>query len=312
MSENTPEICVRCNKSVKTGLKCIKCGKLSHSCCLKLMKSAKFMPDGTVICCAANDGTVDVEPKKLVPNEKLLDVSAATDKIKIKYLEELLKQKDVTIKKQEELSDQKDHTIKSLETALTALNQQIDLLKQSRVNTCANKADNLNFANALKLTNNIPSTATNPSHSSGNNPQNPPKNQINTKITPLAVSSAVHMANANTVCNEIIKLNNPNSENQPGYRRRRTNLLIGSNDDTNTCPFKAAAPRTVKEFDATNFEPDVDIEELEKYIKSFASSATVEKLDCRFPAVYASFKITVAFEEADKILVSEMWPSKVY
>ncbi|CAH1104419.1 unnamed protein product [Psylliodes chrysocephalus] len=182
----------------------------------------------------------------------------------------------------------------------------------------ANNADNSSFANALKLVNNNSSTATNQSHPSSNNIQISPENQLNRKITPSALSSAVHMANANTVCNEIINLNhnvnprNNRSHNQSDNKRRRPNLLVGSNDDAKTCPFKAAAPRIVKEFYATNFEPDVDVEELDKYIKSFAPSASVEKLDCRFPAVYSSFKITVASGEADKILVPEMWPSKVY
>lgn len=132
--------CVRCKSTtIKTGFRCRNCGRLSHKSCLKDMKNVKYYKDDTITCCDS-EGVVSPSKDKskkrtssssstssvYLPNAAFLggDNQNIADKITIKYLEEIIRQKDEIIK-------QKELVISTQVLAIEALTEQIKLIKHS-------------------------------------------------------------------------------------------------------------------------------------------------------------------------------------
>ncbi|CAH1107688.1 unnamed protein product [Psylliodes chrysocephalus] len=287
--ENLKNICVRCKKTVGTGIKCVNCGTLSHKCCLKLLKNVKFLDNLNCICCSSDDHNKE-------ESVAINDVSV-TDKITIKYLEELIKQKEIIINTQE-------IAIKNQDIAIQCLNDQILHLKNITSNT-----------SSLQLNLDVPtySRAVEKSSSVCNKTdfsvtgKNSATNQK--AITRETLSNAVLNTKSRQVCQDLINITRGKSQDEIPKHNARS-LLKGSNGNTTECPFKAAFAysNTERQYHATNFEPDVDLLELTNYLKIYAPNVIVEKLNSRQPTLYASFKVSVPANEADSILKSEIWP----
>ncbi|CAH1110971.1 unnamed protein product [Psylliodes chrysocephalus] len=268
-----------------------KCGRLSHNCCLKLMKNVIFNQDETVICCS----DVEVEGVTLDHENTSVseivsdDVTNSTDKITIKYLDELIKQKDLIIRNQD--------------IAINALQEQIKLLKHKNPEQEAEK----NGKQSLPINNKSHSTvtATNSKISKDKQP-----------ISKQQVSRAMLNVESERICQNIVGLGNAGADPKPAQKRSGRNILTGSGLSTSGCPFKAAdlVPNLINKpryYHATHFEPQTDEIELFNYLKGFAANVKVEKLNARQPEMYASFKISVPENESEKILNAEIWPDKV-
>lgn len=300
MSENSAEvtvlsnICIRCRKKVTTGTVCKKCGTLSHNCCLKDKKNVRFFKDGTVICCGdTEEKKSDSSAEPEIQLEEQLG-AAFVDKLTIKYLEDLIQQKDLTIKNQE--------------IAITSLREQLELMKQMVPNLNStlrpSTSSKLLTTEKGKLYNDV----------AGSNTQVPTQ-----QIAKNIVTSAIHNAKAEQVCHEIVNLTNDKRpfRNENGTRSR--NILVGNNENLENCPFKAARSsaenkrndNNIKSYHVTNLEPNVDDKELLKYLQNIAPHVRLEKLNSRYPQSYASFKVSVPADESDCILKSDIWPSYV-
>lgn len=51
INSETATNCKRCLKRAPNGVKCIKCGRVSHPSCLKAVKNVKFHEDNLITCC---------------------------------------------------------------------------------------------------------------------------------------------------------------------------------------------------------------------------------------------------------------------
>ncbi|CAH1106311.1 unnamed protein product [Psylliodes chrysocephalus] len=304
MSENgnAPSVtCVRCKKTVTTGIKCIKCGTLSHNSCLKSLKTVTFLSDGSVICCSDPDNSNNLSevPKVQSKVQEIIESrDNSVDKITIKYLEELMKQKDITIKNQE--------------VAITALNEQIILLKKFNAmsssdskNTCQPLSiGNAEVWNTTQRRDRAPTKNNSSENSDGNS-----------KLTSAAIQTAVYNAEATSLCNDIINLNqrtsttNSFNRNNTIKRTKPRNLLVGTSDDHT---LKAATYEVMTFFHSTNWNPDTTIDEVKSHLKKIDSKIEVKQLNSRFPAKYASFKVSVPKVSASTFLRPEVWPKGVY
>lgn len=112
------KVCKKCKKVPQNGLKCISCGTISHAGCLKRIDSVKFLDGNTVLCCNDYSGEENMASDKVdkvnIANSSLsstIDNSQEeVGKIKIMYLEQLLKQKDTLIATLEDkINILKDH-----------------------------------------------------------------------------------------------------------------------------------------------------------------------------------------------------------
>lgn len=303
---STTNKCKRCKNPVQTGLKCIVCGIVSHKSCLNALKTVEFIDNTTVNCCIDNTGNQNINSTLI--NERQ-ENSASTlesspiniNELKIKYLEELLKQKDLTIENQ-------SIAISSLQQQLLYLSQELKLKDKSTdaaaLSSTVLSSNNLSATHADKFPNQF-----NPS-----NVSNPIK--VSSTITPAAVSQAVHLAKAHKVCSEVINLNKDMQDNslinRPLPQKRSRNILVGgANNLSGNITLKSANNSAFRHFHTTNWDPKTEETAVLEYLRSVASEVQVEKLNSRNPSRYASFKVSLPKDEADKITKPEIWPSGI-
>lgn len=279
-------VCKRCNKTVTTGLKCRTCGIVSHRSCLKTI-NAKFLDDFTVDCCINQP----MKPVDTTNTNINIDVEKSVDQIKVTYLEEIIRQKDLLINNQEML-------IKSLQAQISLLNQQMStqtVLAPTAASsnsyakvTANNKNKQLAKTETVVKQNQKPSTSL---------------------ITPSNLSHAIHTTQTSKMCQEIINLTN---DVQVGTKRNSRNLLVGNAEShCDNVSFKSAKYTRMRHFHVTNCDPATTKDALKTYLTEFIPEVQIEVLTSRNPTHYSSFKISVPSSEASKILKAELWPSGV-
>lgn len=288
--------CTRCKNPARTGIRCIRCGKVSHKSCLKIMKNVKFLDDDNVICCAAEvpDNLTDLQVNAAPSKEnivKSVTISDDVDKIRISYLEEIICLKDLIINNQA--------------LAITALTDQIALLKDS-------------LSRGLdQLSNDLPHSVI--KHSNIKSVDRATSSSTSTAspvISQKTVANAIHNAKALTVCTETINLENDTikqPQHKSSNKTRARKILIGKQENS-LCPFKAAETRPTRriyEYHVTNLNPDTDVAALCGYLKGFAPNVIVDKLNSKNPQRYSSFKVAVPEDESVCILNSSIWPQDV-
>lgn len=290
--------CVRCKQPIKVGLKCTRCGRLTHKACVKLLKNATVLDSSSIICC---DNLPTVVDSCVASDPNVTDVITKNDTndillVKIKYLEEIIKQKDLIIENQN--------------IAINALTDQISLLKQSGRN-------DLTYSSVLQCqpahgaVNRNTSSSTKLDESKVATPSSSLSLKATLPITTQDVSSAIHSIEARRICDNIINIESDRKVDRPLRSRKIRNVLVGNATEPESCPFKAASFLRLKHFHATNFDVCVDEQELLKYLRGFAPNVEVRKLVSRNPTRYSSFKISVPYEDVDKIVVAEIWPKEV-
>lgn len=307
-NKNVASSCARCKQMIKVGLKCIRCGRLTHKACAKLSKSMTVLESGGIICCG-DPSKIDVKHSEAQVStvkpvvEDIVDV----DCMKIGYLEELLKQKDLIIENQS--------------IAINALKDQIFLLKQQQQNLASKyeskKGHHKSFpipTKQIDATSSIPaakSTSTAASTSTSISSSIPNASTSPTAITVQDVSEAIHNIEARRVCDSLVNIERDINFNRPTRPRRDRRILVGSGDELSGCPFKAASLARLEHFHATNFGVDIQESELCNYLRGFAPNVIVRKLQSRSPDSYSSFKISVPQDEVDNIQAVNIWPREV-
>lgn len=273
--------CRRCKGAVQSGLKCINCGIVSHKSCLKIMKNVQFIDDKTVSCC--DGGPEDVKRK----GDSGAGINCDDpDKIRIKYLEELNKQKDLVIANQA--------------IAIKSLQEQVELLKRNPLN---NKVPRKSI---IQDTEKYQFNTTNP-----------------VEVNAPSVSGALHQATASSICRNIINLNddinntnlNQNKEEkkplyQSKYKTRPTRkLVIGNSKNTSVNLIKAI--QTTKAFHVSKLDPKTTETQLEDFLKQLVVEPRVEAIKSKYPEIYSSFKITIKEADVPSILNPSNWPDGV-
>lgn len=306
-AKDVANYCVRCKQPIKIGIKCNRCGRLAHKACAKLLKNALLLDGERMICCGdfstkMSERVIDVEGV----TEEEITTSGEFYRMKIKYMEEIIKQKDLIIMNQG--------------IAITALTDQNELLKRQILDLSDNisQSTQKNVVSHAKLskvskpvkrstTINTTSTVTAPEISIASRQEEAPGHTV----TIQDVSKAIHNIEARRICDDIVNVESDIITERRNQTRNSRSVLVGCGNDQKSCPFKAASLVKFKEFHATNFEVNVDEVELCSYLKGFVPDIQVKKLVSRNPNRYSSFKISVPYAEVDKILVPEIWPNEV-
>lgn len=295
---SSTNICKRCNSSVTNGHKCRKCGTLSHKSCLKAIK-ATFYEDSTVDCCL--NAPVSAKKSNIAKNESTVnnvDLDKSIEQIRIAYLEEIIRQKDLVINNQAML-------VESLQAQLTLLSSNISARTESN-SKVPSKPKSSSYSEMTSNGNN----------KSANKMDFSEQQKTSKKIMSSDVSCAIHTAKASKLCHDVINLANDVEEkpinSMKSQKNRRRNLLVGSADsDNGSSSFKSAKIIQMKHFHITNCDPNTTQEVLKLHLNKIVPMVQVESLKSRNPEQYSSFKISIPILEAPKILKAELWPSGV-
>lgn len=285
--------CKRCRKEAKTGLRCVVCGNISHKSCLSSLKNILYLDELNINCCSDTSEATTSAPSA---------PECTIDEIRIKYLEELLVQKDLIISNQE--------------IAIKALQGQVNLIsKELSTHKIDQRTPKINVNNSSPVPNLVNNNKISEPPRFNRSPVNMNSNSgINShKFTPAGVSSAIHEANTTSKCNDIINLNNTPSSNNRHYtpNLKPKNLLIGTLSDNNQ-NLKAAKLEKLKYFHSTNWKPATTVVEVKEYLKNIDPPVEVVQLNSRFPEKYSSFKIAAPDSVVHEVLRAEIWPQGIY
>lgn len=300
---------------------------MSHKSCLNVLKGVKFIDDATVICCSdtpidSAQGSVSSEQNNVILNtvnpvvSTPVNSTSGLEELKIKYLEELLRQKDLTILNQ-------TIAINSLQEQVAYLKREIKSQENTAIDNVVTKGtcEGDSYASKAKQ-----GTQTISKNNNKNKDKNKSNNSYNKApiISSTAVSHSVHLAQTQKVCQDLIYLNkdiqDPSGQATPKDnvrtvhvpRRKSRNILVGDGKqlpDSNL--LKSAKVTELKYFHSTYWDPETDEGALSDYLRHFTTEVQVERLNSRNPTRYASFKISVPTAEAHKITKPEIWPNGV-
>ncbi|KAG5892067.1 hypothetical protein JTB14_022725 [Gonioctena quinquepunctata] len=85
-----------CQKVAQSGLKCTSCGTLSHTGCLELLKSVKYLDDHNILCCDEMQNTMEDEPDGSfdTASDLIIEDSKA---MKLRYLKTIIEKNQLLI-----------------------------------------------------------------------------------------------------------------------------------------------------------------------------------------------------------------------
>lgn len=314
VSEARVNCCKRCKQQTQNGLKCIVCGVITHQSCAKQLKGVKFISEGHINCCVSDSSTANVDKHKY---PALVDAKS----VEIKYLKELLKQKDLII-----------------ETQVTAISNQADLIDslKDQINMLKNKVKAVTFP--PKSTSIPPVTQEDPvatvqdaSGAAGNLFE-----FDGTRVHAAAVEGGQSVAyqqrpgtsrqamleiaaagKVQPVSTGLLKQGRQDEQGfklvehrKRGQQKQRLNKpVIGELPEDGGCHLKAAM--TYNYWHVYKLDPNTTAGDLKDYLKREFPEVLVENLKSRNPEEYASFKIAVSERNRDSIRKPSLWPAGV-
>ncbi|KAK5645126.1 hypothetical protein RI129_006426 [Pyrocoelia pectoralis] len=279
--------CKKCKAKVTTGIKCKNCGNYFHLSCAKLVKSVKFISENEITCC----DDLNADDKDF--NEALILIADENGKVDIRIINYILKQKDIIIS---ELRNQIDSLKYQLDHKLTKLkcNEGLHTL-QSTNGSPVNCADNMEH---FKQDNSL--TDINP---------------LNNKQIELSTNSKI---DSNNEHKKNMVATNDNSENEvkdslwttvvskKSNRRPRQNHIIVGDKVNNVSSIKAIKKKA--HLFVSRLEPDTKPEAVTNLLKQEFPEVECEPITTKYPNLYASFKITINFDNFSKAMEPNKWP----
>lgn len=326
-----PKGCKRCGNIAKSGLKCIKCGVLTHKKCCERLKLRVY---NLINCCDEITDEVgdDAESTQIASSDVVEEpADATTSEIEIFYLKQMLRQKDVIIENQN--------------VAITALQDQVQLLKSSvympsatsngpkpmqRLKKAADsssyakvtvnksetyrKTDNTSGGNSLEIATDNRGRTVRFESENGDSDVNINKQTI----TSEKVRNAIHSAQKHQKLNSIINLGGdsgfPKTSNTPGVNEHRRNNygnrnqpIVGKKVINESSGLKAAVRKAF--LHVYKLHPDTELDTLTAYLQPTFPEVKIEKITSLRPEHYSSFKVEVDFDNMEKIKDPELWPA---
>lgn len=280
--------CIFCKRAAITKLvKCSVCGKELHRFCCE----SRGLPiSGTTTkCCEVRTNEEDNETSQLQNTDMLV--------MEIKYLKEIIKEKDNIIKDKLSIIADKEFII--------------EILKNNKSPDAPSTGNKMQQNKMESIT--VP-TGTQRSLSPANNAVKKP-NPIATvsttnKITLQEVSEACLNAEASLNSNEKVANKNTNeswSTVAAKKPRPKTNTIVGT--QTSTSNLKAV-PRQ-RFVHVYRLSPETTEEKVKEFVKPKCPEVTVQKVNSKYPKEYSSFKVGVNVENEVKVLDPDFWPAGV-
>lgn len=346
VSDASTKTCKRCKKVPQTGLKCINCDTISHPGCLKLLENIQFIDEKTIKCCNNVNGTNSLMEDRIVQDDEEINISfsSANDqtddssKLEIKYLKELLRQKDVYITSLEDkINILKEHillikhinkplpetplgTIPNNKTNVTARIGKNDLQKAKSVTKAVRPSPSENVK-LLGSSSTVSANSTPQTEGQDKNsyfmgvtssltvsPRNGATNtqtftrQNRNKITKRDVSAA--LVSANEINDKV---------NKDGYKtvsyKKRTNksTVVGSMNDFSTNKLKAMD--NLAFLHVSKMHRDITSVDLAEYLRSMFPEVICDKMKSKYPQYYSAFKVTIHQKNLEAAMTPSIWPA---
>ncbi|CAH1109353.1 unnamed protein product [Psylliodes chrysocephalus] len=244
--------CKRCKKSVTTGLTCVICGVVSHPSCLKSVKHAVIIDDNTCNCCSDNSSEQIPPSVSHKPSYSISELE-----MKVKFLEEIIRNKDMIVYNQE--------------IAIRSLQSQVDFLKQGSIVDTSTKINKAESQPTVFYQNNR-NTAI----------HEPQGNSSKPAFTSTVVSSAIANAHASNTCHNLIHMNRDSTSQSEFYnlkaRKPTKKLLTGNMNADSSFNLKASITQEMKYLHSTKWDPNTVEDELSKYLQISGHSLRVDTI----------------------------------
>ncbi|KAK4876487.1 hypothetical protein RN001_012909 [Aquatica leii] len=293
--------CKRCNKVPQTTVECIVCNSCFHPSCAKYTKNIIFIDDKYVNCCDLTSNNGELEQ---VRNTSEVDIY----KIELKYLHELLKQKDLVIKNQQ-------IAIESLQNQILMINE---YSKISKIHNNVDKDKDVRTFNVRDKNVTVSQHAVNKQNSSKGNNVKTNKNidnqscSLNTDASSNRKNtySSVVMANDNsaTVYANVNKpLNQEKKINDTLKTSKTSNLIVyGKNDAAEILGIQKNSF-----FFLTRVQPKNEVDDVIKFLtKNNINVVSCVNLPTKYNT-YKSFKVGIASTDTEKIMSQDLWGNNI-
>ena len=307
--------CKKCKSLPITGLRCVRCGSLSHPSCVKLLKNVKIISETQIVCCDSDDGMSKNENNYLTPQP--VDASSINN------------------------SDN-DNILMLINVAMQPLLQKIEMLRKEVYDL---KENNKDLVRLLTNNGNVPSFASKFPSKPISAHTNKCKYEDLNKPDPslkkqIPVIRNVDKASKRNEDNECIQKSADDtkqteqtlgSSDEDGHfldtekenpwvepKRRSKNKKKPQFSITGTSQYNADAGNNFKStyvkkawYYVGKVSQETDIDAVKSYIcdKLSSEDVTVEKLPVK--GSYQSFRVGVLFAFKDVLFKEEFWPQGV-
>lgn len=322
--------CKRCKSIAQSGLKCIKCGVVSHNSCVSRLKNITVIDDKSIICC----DFAETERSDVIDNDFDVSFSSAKDVMQqktgelyfmeVSHLKEIIVQKDIIIENQKDV-------ISSLKEQICLLNKILnkEVIKSDSICVVPSdkqilKPNKNNWSRATRQPGPAPKEETlactvSNAHQNLSMPtvksQNLTKptnnscssNEKVNKISTDDVSNALKLNLTKIKCQEIIHLNEDPFTEVKHKKKRKSNKTIVGNMDLGENP-KVKAASKLAFLHVFKLHPDTTAEELTSIINPTFPEAFCEKIKSMYPRFYSSFKVTINEANLNNAWNPEVWP----
>lgn len=297
-SENSQlKTCKKCHGTPQSGVKCKKCGSVTHPGCVKYLKNIIILDDHNIICCENNVQSEVIEVShNSVSNEYKTEIS---------YLKDTIKQKDDIIFYQKEL--------------IESLKKQVQLYEKLQLNAVPkeapskqvnNESTKLNLIKQTKNSNCLDLQLDTHSAPLNSNIKNPVPSTYAKALGTKQRQKCDELININSDIksdNSIFEQNKDKKEIRPVANKKRkhnNNTTLGNLTDN--CEISAIESR--RSLFVSRLKPTTTGEQLAKHLTNYKIKYTnIEKLNIKSEEI-AAFKITVPVSEVDNINNSQAWP----
>jgi len=320
MADRQLASCSYCQKTVsKNGIKCPNCENSYHPSCSDRVNKSKS--EGNFLCCKINENS---ENEIFAPKNR-------------DWFQELINLKNEIIKSKEEIIISKEQTIqclfeknKLLEERILHLSQNItyempkdgdNQMKEKSLVSVAAVLNEEQGENTYQLKTKIATKTV------GEIKECP----INPKIIKSSIKNAVENLNYKQKLNEIIDLednkedeNGKEENNNPWFVKKgrryekqemgksskslnRPKLIIGTNEELN---FKAATKRAHFHLYKVDKSTTMEVTKNHLTANNFVD-VECERMTSKYPASYGSFKVSINYDQKEKLKEHKLWPRDV-
>lgn len=283
-------LCKRCKAKVANPVKCLNCDNVFHLRCAKKMSNVVVINENISVCCEeSSDSNNDND----IVCDIMKEFADSNCKIDIKLVKYIIQQKDFMIG--------------MLKDKVNILTKHIDLLNKSQIYSASKKDlhnvvdDRNSSAQSSPQVISIPTVNVEVSD-----------NSINSLSDSSKLLNASDRLISTTSVNTVHHMSQPQVYNQPEagaikHKRRNPLTVVGRKVNSDNS-MKLKGVSKVVSLHVYRLDPETKSDDLIEFLKSDFPVMSCEKLNSRYPDLYASFKIDITEDCLQTALNPEIWP----
>lgn len=300
--------CKRCKNKVVSGVKCSECESLFHNSCAKLSTNVKIIDENTIKCCDQSEA-VQQELNDEAFYEALNEICGVdNNKIDIRLVKYLLKQKDDVIHHLEE-------RVKTLVQHIETITNQHEMRRGSNkgnqiMNSSGNNSNHHSFKRpdftitdsdvqisaekvtpAVKYSEVVKESCRSVNHNSGDSVQNGECSSQNNEWYTVTHKSKGKVPRPELFLNT----------------KRKTVVGMNRQQEGSNLPQLQGVPKTIS-LHVYRLSPATKVEHVINFLKNKFPEVRVEQLTSRHPDMYSSFKVDIYEEHFEAALDPNLWP----